>query len=81
MWFGKAVQDFNRSVSSQGNDGPELIASDGNAFTSESQVFLSGHPLVHMLLFFNVVVWVAYAFYAVPVICSLAKLNVTTSKA
>ncbi|KAK7463607.1 hypothetical protein VKT23_005548 [Stygiomarasmius scandens] len=60
MWFGKAVQDFNRSVSSQGNDGPELIASDGNAFT---------------------MVWVAYAFYAVPVICSLAKLNVTTSKA
>ncbi|KAF5374846.1 hypothetical protein D9758_000252 [Tetrapyrgos nigripes] len=60
MWFGKAVQDFNRSVASQGSEGPELIASDGNAFT---------------------MVWVAYAFYAVPVICSMAKLNVTASKA
>lgn len=25
------------------------------------------------------VVWVAYAFYAVPLICSLAKLNVTAT--
>ncbi|KAF8640467.1 hypothetical protein AX17_000130 [Amanita inopinata Kibby_2008] len=59
MWFGKAVQDFNNSIASQGNNGPKLIADLGNAFT---------------------MVWVAYAFYAVPVIVALAKLNVQTSK-
>jgi len=59
MWFGKAVQDFNSSVAAQGQNGPELIANIGNAFT---------------------MAWVAYAFYAVPVIASLAKLNVTATK-
>ncbi|ESK95853.1 hypothetical protein Moror_12351 [Moniliophthora roreri MCA 2997] len=56
MWFGKAVEDFNKSIIQMGRDGPQFIASDGNAFT---------------------MVWVAYAFYAVPVICSLAKINVS----
>jgi len=59
MWFGKAVQDFNSSVEAAGQNGPELIANLGNAFT---------------------MAWVAYAFYAVPVIASLAKLNVTATK-
>ncbi|TFK41124.1 hypothetical protein BDQ12DRAFT_710948 [Crucibulum laeve] len=59
MWFGKAIQDFNASIQSQGEKGPKLIASSGNAFT---------------------MIWVAYAFYAVPIIISLAKLNVTASK-
>lgn len=34
MWFGKAVQDFNASIVAQGQQGPKLIASIGNAFTS-----------------------------------------------
>jgi len=59
MWFGKAVDDFNASIVSQGQNGPQLIASTGNAFT---------------------MVWVAYAFYAAPVIASLTKLNVTATK-
>jgi hypothetical protein len=36
MWFGKAVLDFNASIVAQGQQGPKLIASIGNAFTSES---------------------------------------------
>jgi len=59
MWFGKAVQDFNNSIAAEGHQGPELIATIGNAFT---------------------MVWVAYAFYAVPIISSLTKLNVTSTK-
>lgn len=59
MWFGKAVQDFNASIVAQGQQGPKLIASIGNAFT---------------------MVWVGYAFFAVPVITSLAKLNVMATK-
>jgi len=59
MWFGKAVDDFNTSIASQGQQGPQLIAAIGNAFT---------------------MVWVAYAFYAIPVITSLSKLNVTATK-
>ena len=35
MWFGKAVDDFNSSITSQGQQGPKLIASTGNGFTSE----------------------------------------------
>ncbi|CAA7266468.1 unnamed protein product [Cyclocybe aegerita] len=59
MWFGKAVQDFNASIALQGQQGPKLVASTGNAFT---------------------MVWVAYAFYAVPIITSLTKLNVISTK-
>jgi hypothetical protein len=59
MWFGKAVEDFNATIASQGQQGPKLIAATGNAFT---------------------MVWVAYAFYAVPIITSLTKLNVTATK-
>ncbi|KAJ6610028.1 hypothetical protein B0H10DRAFT_2061674 [Mycena sp. CBHHK59/15] len=59
MWFGKAADDFNNSIIMQRSQGPQLIASLGNAFT---------------------MVWVAYAFYAVPLIISLSKLNVKASK-
>jgi len=34
MWFGKAVQDFNSSVQAQ-NQGLNLVADVGNAFTSK----------------------------------------------
>jgi hypothetical protein len=40
MWFGKAVDDFNTSIASQGQQGPHLIAATGNAFTSESKAIL-----------------------------------------
>ncbi|KAF8814305.1 hypothetical protein BYT27DRAFT_7156930 [Phlegmacium glaucopus] len=52
MWFGKAVEDFNASITSQGQQGPNLIAAIGNGFT---------------------MVWVAYAFYTVPIIASLTN--------
>ncbi|KAI0283302.1 hypothetical protein BGY98DRAFT_718463 [Russula aff. rugulosa BPL654] len=57
MWFGKAVEDFNRSIQEAGSNGPQLIAATGNGFT---------------------MAWVAYAFYAVSVICALARLHVTS---
>ncbi|KAN0125131.1 hypothetical protein V8E52_001683 [Russula decolorans] len=56
MWFGKAVEDFNRGIQEAGNNAPQLIAATSNGFT---------------------MAWVAYAFYAVPVICALARLHVT----
>jgi len=60
MWFGKAVQDFNDFIVSEGHNGPNLIANLGSGFT---------------------MVWVAYAFYAVPLVVSLAKLNIKSIKA
>jgi hypothetical protein len=77
MWFGKAVQDFNASIAAQGKNGPQLFADLGNAFTSEFSRTLF-HPDFSEYL--RIVAWVAYAFYAVPVIASLAKLNVTATK-
>jgi len=59
MWFGKAVHDFNGTITLLGQDGPKLVANISNGFT---------------------MVWVAHAFYAVPVIISLSKLNVSASK-
>lgn len=77
MWFGKAIDDFNASIAAQGQQGPQLIAATGNAFTSEFKFNpLKQSDLTRTL----VVVWVAYAFYAVPVITSLTKLNVTATK-
>lgn len=57
MWFGKAVEDFNKAITESGSGAPQLIAQTGNGFT---------------------MVWVGYAFYAVPLICALARLHVTT---
>lgn len=34
MWFEKAIDDFNKSIVAQGDNGPELIAAAGNGFTS-----------------------------------------------
>lgn len=73
MWFGKAVDDFNRGIQEAGNNAPQLIASTSNGFTSMSSVLPSLDAPSHIL----VVAWVAYAFYAVPVICALARLHVT----
>ncbi|KAI0307836.1 hypothetical protein B0F90DRAFT_71320 [Multifurca ochricompacta] len=58
MWFGKAVEDFNKSITKIGSSAPHLIAQTSNGFT---------------------MIWVAYAFYAVPLICALARLHVTPS--
>ncbi len=79
MWFGKAVEDFNRAISKDGSDAPQLIAATSNGFVSESTFRFSSccqssdeyHP----------VVWVGFAFYAVPVVCSLAKLHVAAGEA
>jgi len=60
MWFGKAVQDFNSSIQSQGAQGPKLIGEIGNAFT---------------------MVWVAHAFWTVPVMISLTKYHIKSGKA
>ena len=35
MWFGKAVEDFNRDISEEGSSAPQLIASTSNGFISE----------------------------------------------
>lgn len=59
MWFGKAADDFNQSIQGQGSNGPQLIATIGNAFT---------------------MIWVAYSFFAVPVVVSLAKFHVLATK-
>ncbi len=37
----------------------------------------SALPSLHAPSHISVVAWVAYAFYAVPVICALARLHVT----
>ena len=79
MWFGKAVQDFNASIAAQGKNGPQLIADLGNAFTSEFKTQRIV-PLKYFSDCLGIVAWVAYAFYAVPIIASLAKLNVTATK-
>jgi len=74
MWFGKAVEDFNNAIVKGGTNAPQLIAQISNGFTSASffRLAQSYHPS-HTLS----VVWVGYAFYAVPVICVLARLHVT----
>jgi len=59
VYFGKAADDFNLSISGQGTNGPQLVANTGNAFT---------------------MIWVGYAFFAVPVVVSLAKLHVLAAK-
>jgi hypothetical protein len=34
MWFGKAVEDFNKAILQGGNNAPQLIAEISNGFTS-----------------------------------------------
>ncbi|TFK57268.1 hypothetical protein OE88DRAFT_1650902 [Heliocybe sulcata] len=57
MWFGKAVEDFNKTITKAGGSGPALIANTSNGF---------------------IMVYVAYAFYAIPLVAALAKLHVTS---
>ena len=76
MWFAKAVQDFNNSIAAQGQQGPNLIATIGNAFTSEYK-YTEWKRIYSTSI---TVVWVAYAFFAVPIISSLTKLNITSTK-
>ena len=35
MWFGKAVEDFDRDITKEGSGAPQLIASTSNGFVSE----------------------------------------------
>ena len=35
MWFGKAVEDFNRDISEEGSNAPQLIAATSNGFISQ----------------------------------------------
>jgi hypothetical protein len=76
MWFGKAADDFNNNIQNQGSKGPQLVANTGNGFTSTVNMSarLSFTDISHS------VIWVAYAFYGVPVVVSLAKLNVLATK-
>jgi len=83
MWFGKAAQDFNASISfsvSQNDDAPDLKVVIGNGFTSAS-LFSLLHYFLAFLTFYEIVIWVAFAFYAAPLIVSLSKLNATFNKA
>lgn len=41
MWFGKAVEDFNTSISEGGNGGSQLVAATSNGFISELRQLLS----------------------------------------
>lgn len=77
MWFGKAVEDFNDAILTGGKDSPALVAATSNGFVSEYVCFRHMYlPLMSMS-----VIYVAYAFYAVPLVCSLAKLHVMSGKA
>ena len=80
MWFGKAVEDFNTGIAEAGSGGPQLIASTTNGFVSE-WIPLQMYHNRHDDLQCHSVVWVGFAFYAVPVVCSLAKLHVAAGKA
>jgi hypothetical protein len=77
MWFGKAVQDFNSSIQAQGAQGPQLVADTGNAFTSTfplPPLKFNDNLLIDGSTF--AVIWVAHAFWVVPVMISLTKYNV-----
>ena len=69
MWFGKAADDFNQSIVLEGSAGPQLSATVGNAFTSTSFLIGVGDRCLYRD---TPVVWVAYTFYGVPVVISMA---------
>jgi len=75
MWFGKAVEDFNNAIAKGGTNAPQLIAQLSNGFTSA--FFFPPGSILPSFSQILAVVWVGYAFYAVPVICVLARLHVT----
>lgn len=35
MWFGKAVEDFNKAILKGGSSAPQLVANTSNGFVSE----------------------------------------------
>jgi hypothetical protein len=74
MWFGKAVEDFNQAIVEAGNSAPHLIAQLSNGFTS---TFFCTPIMSNLSSHVPIVVWVAYAFSSVSVICALARLHVT----
>lgn len=75
MWFTKAVDDFNDDIKKNGSSAPQLIASTSNGFISTSA--LTG--LIVTMLTLYTVVWVGFAFYAVPLVSALSKLHVLTA--
>lgn len=70
--YGQAVDSFNFNVQQLGPSPQVLAAEIGNGFIGT----LSRIYTFSSVLIVAIVVWVAYAFYAVPVVCSLAKLHV-----
>lgn len=48
MWIGKAVDDFNRGITEQGQKGSPIVASVGNGFTSKylQSLFMSKAELL-----------------------------------
>jgi hypothetical protein len=71
MWFGKAVDDFNIQIAQMGKSGPQIQASLSNGFTSTSSI----QRATRYVLTIMTVLWVAYAFGAVPLMCVLMKLH------
>ncbi|THH34064.1 hypothetical protein EUX98_g51 [Antrodiella citrinella] len=59
MWFGKAVEDFNMTVITEGSNSAQLVATTSNGF---------------------IMIWIAYAFYAIPLVASMAKLQIMSPK-
>jgi hypothetical protein len=76
MWFGKAVQDFNNSIQAMGSQAPELVADTGNAFTSTCALIYAREYANDDGSMDLLVIWVAHAFLAVPVVVALTKYNV-----
>ena len=75
MWFTKAVDDFNDDIKKNGSNAPQLIASTSNGFISTSSLGI----FIVTALTLHSVVWVGFAFYAVPLVSALSKLHVLTA--
>jgi len=77
MWFGNAVNTFNIQVAQMGKSGPNVQANLSNGFTSR---YLQLHGALFLKLL-SLVLWVGYAFGAVPLICVLMKIHHATTPA
>lgn len=71
MWMGKAVDDFNVQVAQMGSSGPQIQANLSNGFTSKFLAF----TFTSFLRLLPPVLWVAYAFGAVPLVCVIMKIH------
>lgn len=78
MWYGKGVDDFNRSIQLiiSDSDRPKVRADLSNGFTSEYRLL----AILMCVLMWSTVLWVAYAFYGVPVIVAMSKMQVKATK-